>query len=62
MSMRSREVRTPTRVLAAEANDLTGALVNGRLRHTCGDDPAATVDCHACDIELDAAAVRRADR
>jgi hypothetical protein len=38
--------------------ELTSAMVNGRLRHTCGGDPEATVNCHACDVELDATAVR----
>jgi hypothetical protein len=42
--------------------DLTVALVNGRLRHTCGGDPETTMDCHACEVAEDAAAVRGADR
>jgi hypothetical protein len=62
MSMKSTEVRNLAAALAAEADDLTVALVNGRLRHTCGGDPTATVDCPGCDVELDAAAVRGADR
>jgi hypothetical protein len=62
MSMKSTEVRNVAQALAAEANDLSRALVNGRLRHICGGDPAATVDCHACEVAEDAAAVRRADR
>jgi len=59
---KGRETRDRAAVLAAEINDLTGALVNGRLRHTCGADPAAVDSCHACGVAEDAAAVRRADR
>lgn len=62
MSMKSTEVRNLAQALAAEADDLSRGLVNGRLRHTCAGDPTATVGCHGCDVELDAAAVRRADR
>jgi hypothetical protein len=62
MSMKNTEVRNLAQALAAEADDLSRALVNGRLRHTCGGDPETTMDCHGCDVELDAAAVRGADR
>lgn len=54
------ETKARARVLAAEAAELTAALIRGRLPHTCGSDPAAP--CHACDIAEDAEAVRRADR
>jgi hypothetical protein len=62
MSMKSTEVRNLAAALAAEADDLTVALVNGRLRHTCAGDPETTMDCHACEVAEGAAAVRRADR
>jgi hypothetical protein len=34
----------------------------GKLRHTCGGDPAATEDCQACGVELDKRFERLADR
>jgi hypothetical protein len=60
--MKSTEVRRLAQTLAAEVNDLTGALVNGRLQHTCGGDPAATVDCQACGVAEDKQFERLADR
>lgn len=44
------------------AGSQPGALVDGRLQHTCGGDPASIKDCQACGVAEDKRFERLADR